>query len=110
MESKEKEIAEALQKLVDTAVKKELDRREQKEREEIIGSEAYSRLIGSVREYLNNGGDKATIPTDGPVFEYMQNVIVKGIRRGYFKDHPEWLTERVKIGTAIRNGGKFLSV
>jgi hypothetical protein len=108
MESKDKELAEALQKLVATFVKKELDRREQQEREEIIGSEAYLRLVNSVREYLNNGGDKASIPTEGPAFEYMQNSIVKGIKRGYWKDHPDWITERAKIGTVIRNGGKDL--
>lgn len=108
MESKEKEIAEALQKLVETLVKKELDRREQKEREEIINSEAYLRLVNSVREYLNNGGDKAAIPTDGTVFEYTQNAIVKGIKRGYFQDHPDWITERAKIGTVIRSGGRSL--
>lgn len=108
MESKEKEIAEALQKLVENLVKKELDRRDQKEREEIISSEAYLRLVNSVREYLNNGGDKVAIPTDGPAFEYMQNAIVKGIKRGYFKDHPDWITERAKIGAVIRNGGKSI--
>ncbi|MFZ6013812.1 MAG: hypothetical protein ACOYXT_25960 [Bacteroidota bacterium] len=108
MESKEKEIAEALQRMVETAVKKELDKRELKEREEIISSEAYQKLINSVLEYLNNGGQKISIPTDGPAFEYMQSAIVKGIKRGFFKDHPDWIVERAKIGTAIRNGGKFL--
>jgi len=108
MESKDKEIAEALQRLVATAVKKEFDRRDQQEREEIIGSDAYLRLVGSVREYLNAGGDKADIPTDGLAFEYMQNSIVKSIKRGHWRDHPDWISERAKIGSVIRNGGKYL--
>ncbi|MBT1705548.1 hypothetical protein [Chryseosolibacter indicus] len=108
MDSKDKEIAEALQKLVSTFVKKEFDRRDQQEKEEIIGSDAYLRLVGSVREYLNNGGEKTNIPSEGPAFEYMQNSIVKGIKRGWWKDHPDWIIERAKIGTIIRNGGKFL--
>lgn len=108
MESKDKEIAEALQKLVATAVKKEFDRREQQEREEIIGGDAYLRLVGSIREYLNNGGDRADIPTEGPAFEYMQNSIVKSVKRGHSRDHPDWITERAKIGTVIRDRGKYL--
>lgn len=105
MESQDKE----LEKRVAEMINKEFNRRNRHEREEIINSDGYEDLIASVQEYLDTGGDATTIPTFGPAFEYMQSQIVKGIKRGYWKGHPNWIADRALIGTAIRNGGRYLA-